>query len=262
MKERCGLLIVFLCLLLTFSCKKEAGTPADLSSIWETYGLGSTVLSGKSLNKNYNYYYDQFDGSQYQYINCGPAVTTMAIKWADSAFSKKPADARNIIPENGDWWYTSDIVSYLRRNQVNSSTVPFTSANGDNVITTSIDNNDLVILCLDMYYASYNPIATQHTNKFYTTNAPRWGHFLLVKGYKRVDKNLYYEIYDPYTDHETYNDNSPKGKDRYYLNSTITAATDAWWKYAIIVAQKGSTVTSSISHQVNSMPEIPVAKGQ
>src|SRR5581483_5302551 len=241
MKDRCRLLIIFLVLLQILACKKEAKTTLGINgSIWEAYGLGSNLVAGKSLNKSYNYYYDQFDGSQYQYINCGPTVATMAIKWADSAFSKKPVDARNIIPENGDWWYTSDITNYLEQNKIRNATVSFTSANADNVITQSIDNNNLVILCLDMYYASYNPVTTQHTNKFYETNAPRWGHFLLVKGYKRVDNNLYYEIYDPYTDHETYSDNTPKGKDRYYLNSTITAATDVWWKYAIVVAPKGS----------------------
>jgi hypothetical protein len=264
MKYKYYLLLMLFCLFQIFSCKKDAKQlPVQpVSSELEAYGLGTHLNAEKSLNKSYSYYFDQFDGSQYQAVNCGPTVTTMVIKWADSTFAKKPVDARNAIPENGGWWYTPDINNYLSTNNINFSTVSFTSSNADDVIRNSIDNNNEVILCLDMYYVVYNPNITQHTNKFYTTNSTGWGHFLLVKGYKEVDQKLYYEIYDPYTDHQTYQDGSPRGKDRYYINTTITAATTPWWPYAIIVARKGQQVTTSSGFRINSLQNIPVAGGK
>ncbi len=262
MKNKHVRLIAFLIFFQLVACKKDQKQVITAPTPWEADGLGTHLTASKSLNKDYSYYFDQFDGSQYQGINCGPTVTTMAIKWADSTFSKLPVDARNTIPASGGWWYTSDINNYLNMNGINHVILSFTPSTADAVIETSIDNNNEVILCLDMYYALYNPDPTQHTNKFYVTTAPNWGHFLLVKGYKQVDGKLYYEIYDPYTDHETYADNTPKGKDRYYLNSTITDATNVWWKYAIVVAPKNQQVVTSNKLQINSIQTIPVARGQ
>jgi hypothetical protein len=270
MKNKIYLPASFVLLLMFYSCKKEAALPPTIAqkpdstaqNVLFIEGLGMQLTAGKSLNKSYDYYFDQFDGSTYQYINCGPAVSSMAIKWADSTFTKTPSDARLTITENGGDWYTSDITAYLSMYQVNSTIVSFTSAGADEVIRNSIDHNNTVILCLDMFYALYNPINYQHTNKFYFTNAPAWGHFLLVKGYKQVDGKLYYEIYDPYTDHNQYNGGLPKGKDRYYLNTTITDATDVWWQYAIVVAPKGQQVTTSTRLQVSSLEHIPLASGR
>jgi hypothetical protein len=230
----------------------------------EVFGLGSNVTAEKSLDKTYNYYFDQFDGSTYQSINCGPAVSTMAIKWADSTFSKKPIDARYTIPENGGWWFVTDISNYLDLDNIDNAWVPFTYANADSVITSTIDHNNLAILCLDMYFATYNSVNSQHTNKFYFTNSVGWGHFLLVKGYKKVDGKLYYDIYDPYSDGRFYLlGNTLKGQDRYYLNSDIKKATAQWWQNAIIVAPKGQKVATVVNLKVNSIGRhIPIASGQ
>ncbi|MBS1525279.1 MAG: hypothetical protein JST19_06510 [Bacteroidetes bacterium] len=254
-------------LLILFSCKKEKTAPANInvstSSQLEVYGLGTTETADRSLDKSYDFYFDQFDGTVYQSINCGPAVATMAVKWADPSFNKKPADARIAISEKGGWWLTSDIGSYLDRNGISHTTVSFNTVNANQVIEHSIDNGQVIILCLDMYYAQYNPINTEHTNKFYATKAKGWGHFLLVKGYVKVDSKTYYDIYDPYSDHETYADNTLKGKDRYYLDTDITAATDRWWQYAILVAPKGKKVIASAGLQINSIQQnIPAAKGR
>ncbi|HVW13712.1 MAG TPA: hypothetical protein VHB54_07825 [Mucilaginibacter sp.] len=266
MRLKRHMLFSFMAFSMLFSCKKEKTAPANInvntSSQLEVYGLGNKETANKSLDKSYDFYFDQFDGSAFQSINCGPAVTTMAIKWADPSFTKKPADARIAISEKGGWWLTSDIGRYLDRNDINHTTVSFTATNSDQVIEHGIDDNEVVILCLDMYYAQYNPVNTEHTNKFYPTKTKEWGHFLLVKGYVKVDGKTYYDIYDPYSDHETYADNTLKGKDRYYLDTDITAATGRWWQYAILVAPKGKQVTASSDLQVNSIQNIPVAKGR
>ena len=51
----------------------------DVQKEWPYFGIAGDVTASKSLNKNYNFYFDQFDGSTLQAINCGPTVTTMAI---------------------------------------------------------------------------------------------------------------------------------------------------------------------------------------
>jgi hypothetical protein len=273
LKNKYALLLIIVILFQVVACKKDAKIlPLQSSSLQpppeftseelQSYGLGTNLTAAKSLNKSYDYYFDQFDGSQCQSINCGPAVTTMAIKWADSTYTKDPVDARNAIPENGGWWLTTDVPKYLAMNNINSTVVSFTPSNSDDVIKNSIDNNNLVILCVDMYYALYNPVSTQHTNKFYTTNQTGWGHFLLVKGYVEVDGKLYYEIYDPNTDHTTYSDNSPKGKNRYYLDSTISLASNNWWPYAIVVSAKGQQNVASSRLATNSLEKISVASGK
>src|ERR1700743_1967005 len=86
----------------------------DVQTDLAYFGLTGAIVSEKSLNKSYNFYLDQFDGSTYQNINCGPAVTTMSVKWADSTFKGTPASARQTIPAKGGWWYTTDVQNYLQ----------------------------------------------------------------------------------------------------------------------------------------------------
>jgi hypothetical protein len=228
------------------------------------FGVTGSVVAEKSLNKDYNFYFDQFDGSEFQSINCGPAVTTMALKWADSTSVSKPADARGVYPEHGGYWYTSDVQNYLFSKGINS--IIDTLDNLDNVVKTNINNNNLLILCLDMHYPPYNNILYQHTDKFYRTDEPIWGHFLLVKGYKQTTTNFYLEIYDPYSDTATYSvitKGQLKGLDRYYSSAGIKVATDVWWPYTIVVAPKGQQVITSTKLRVNSIHKpVPVAYGR
>ncbi|WP_295669765.1 hypothetical protein, partial [uncultured Mucilaginibacter sp.] len=102
------------------SADKQKATAFQLiiQTEMEYFGFSDTITTGKSQNKGYNFYLDQFDGSRFQSVNCGPAVTTMAIKWADSTFSKTPVEARSIYEPKGGWWYTSDVVSYLKLNEI------------------------------------------------------------------------------------------------------------------------------------------------
>lgn len=232
----------------------------------EYFGFPGTITMGKSLNKGYNFYRDQFDGSRFQFVNCGPAVTTMAIKWADSTFFKTPADARNIYEPKGGWWFTSDVQSYLKLNNINFTVD--TLQNIDSLVKTNIDKNNLLIICLDMFYIPYNTTDYQHISKFYPTDASGWGHFLLAKGYKQTGGNFYIETYDPYSQGEHYpgfDYIQLKGLDRYYLDKDITMATKNWWPYVITVAQKGHESEDSNNLRENSIwreKPIPVASGQ
>jgi len=228
------------------------------------FGVGGNILIHKSLNKNYSFYYDQWDGSTYASINCGPTSSTMAIKWADSTFSKKPVDARDNIPEGGGWWSTGDISTYLSENGI-KSTVD-TLGNLDSLVKRTIDNNNVLILCLDMFYVPYNENFDEHVQKFYHTNAQGWGHFILIKGYVQLTNDFYLEAYDPYSEGMTYSVatiGQPKGKDRYYRADDIKIATNIWWPYAIIAAPKGQSVVAAAPLLKTKLHKpVPIAMGR
>lgn len=232
----------------------------------ECFGFTGIDITGKSLNKSYNFYLDQFDGSRFQSVNCGPAVTTMAIKWADSTFSKTPVYARSIYEPKGGWWFTSDVQSYLELNDINSAID--TLQNIDSLVKMNIDKNNVLIICLDMSYVPYNTTDYQHISKFYPTDGRGWGHFLLTKGYKQNGNNFYLEIYDPYSQGEHYpgfDKAQLKGKDRYYLDKDINMAAKNWWPYVIIIAKKGHELDDTNDFRENSISRkktIPVASGQ
>lgn len=215
------------------------------------WGLGTELMQEKSNNANYNYYLDQMNTGTYSSINCGPTVVTMAIKWADETFTKTAEDARNTYRAGGGWWYTSDIINYLNDYNISNTTI---SLNNVNQITTEIDNDHIVILCVDMYFISDEIKDEWHINKFYSTNSEGWGHFILVKGYKVVNNELFFECYDPYSFGNKYSDNTLKGKDRYYLASDIDITTNIWWDYAIVVSSNAiksarGVDVNTISHQ-------------
>ena len=254
-------------LTVTSADKKRSTTfLLDVQTDLYYYGLNGTLLAEKSLNRDYKFYFDQFDGSASQAVNCGPTVSTMAIKWADSTFTKTPADARNTYEPGGGWWSTRNVTDYLTGNGINFTTD--TISNLDSLVQVNINANKVLILCLDMFYVEYNNIPYQHLNKFYTTNAAGWGHFILIKGYKQMSDGFYLEVYDPYSQGMQYYPSviahEPMGEDRFYLDMDIKKATDMWNPYAYIVYPKGQgaqaaqlTINSTRIHK-----PVPVAFGQ
>jgi hypothetical protein len=216
-------------------------TPEDM----QAYGLGSVVTASKSLDRKYNWYIDQGNTGPQSLQNCVPSCVTMAAEWADSTFSKTAADARNTYPEGGGGWYSSDATNYLKLANTSNgmiflgNTVTQTTA----VIENCIDQGDLVILLLDNFQFTYNTNTKQHTGRFYPIFGPN-GHCVLVKGYKRVDNQDYFDVYDPDSLGDTYPlSTALMGQDRYYTNNNIFLGTYFWDSYGIIVAPKGKQIT-------------------
>lgn len=215
----------------------------EKTSVYEKYGMGKFLSKGNSLNRSYSYYFDQFGTGIYQYINCGPTVTTMALRWSDSTYREFPEYARNQIRSEGGWWYTNDIFSFLQQRGVTPGYIPIpTSYSVDQYtlrLKEALDQGYLAVLCLDMHYVRQNPNPDQKTNRFYSADAPGWGHFMLVKGYREVDGKVWLELHDPYSIGMTYTDGKLKGENRYYSPEELKKATDIWWPYFIAVPQKG-----------------------
>ena len=168
----------------------------------------------------------------------------MACKWADSAFTKTPEDARNAYrPEGGDW-YADDITFYLRDNQIPNSTLtlPATTEGTMQVLKRQVDLHQVLILLLDMNAVRYtSDIRFSHADRFYITDSVN-GHFIVIKGYKQVDDEMYFEVYDPGSLSKAYDDGSLMGKDRYYRYEDLFEATKTYWPKAFIIAKKGTAV--------------------
>jgi len=206
------------------------------------YGLGIKINSAHSNNDSYNWYYDQMSTGTYSSVNCGPTSVTMAIKWVKEDFTKTPLDARSTYRSTGGWWYTSDITNYLNMYSITNYIV---SINHIDSIQSQINSGNIIILCLDMYYIRDQEKDKWHIDKFYSTNNQKgWGHFIVVKGYKIVDKTVFYEVYDPNSYGRKYTDGSIKGKDRYYRSTDLNDAVLNWWAYAIVVSK--TTIKSGV----------------
>ena len=224
-----------------------------LSTDFRNWGLGTNLTSAHSNNVNYEWYIDQVNTGPHSYINCGPASATMAIKWSNPNFTKTTEDARNTYLPDGGWWYTSDIMNYLTANNTAFSAYTFNYVSS---LVSMLNNGNIAILCLDMYYVQYRSTPVWwRIDKFYVTESPEWGHFIVVKGYKIVDDTIWFEVYDPWSLNVTYSDGSLKGRDRYYRSEDIMQATGIWWPYMIIIHNadapntKASLDSSTIVHQ-------------
>jgi len=198
------------------------------------WGLGRNLKMEVSNNVDYEWYIDQMNTGIYSYLNCGPTVVTMAIKWTNKDFDKTPEDARNTYNNPIGVWYTKDIINYLHKYAVNNIIIDI--PNSDSLVN-EIDNGNIIILCLDMFYISKAYKEEWRINKFYLADVEGSGHFIVIKGYKVVDEQILYEVYDPNSFGTRYNDNTLKGKDRYYKSKEIDDATNNWWDYAIIVSR-------------------------
>lgn len=199
-----------------------------------SWGLGTTLEKESNSNVDYNWYMDQFNTGPHSNDNCGPTTVTMAIKWFDKEFSSTPAEARE-ASGTGGWWNTHHIINYLNKYSVPNSTIEL---NNSDLLIDELEKGNIIILCLDMYYVRNETNHLWRIDKFYETQLPDWGHFIVLKGYKLVDNQLFFEAYDSGSWNARYGDNSYKGKDRYYRFLDLDKATNVWWDYAIIVSRE------------------------
>jgi len=229
----------------------------DYSLSW---GLGHFINSYGSNDKNYNWYIDQSTSGNFASVNCGPASVTMAIKWADPDFAKTALDARMTYEASGGWWYTNDVDSYLTDNKIKHAIVALTDQ-ADNtaaILKRQLINQQIIILCLDMNRVRATADTLYRTDKFYATT-PAWGHFIVLKGYKITDGELYFEAYDPYSFGRKNDDNTLKGMNRYYRFEDLAAACLQWWNYAFVIAKKGGTLSLDAESRKLNPAHVPAA---
>jgi hypothetical protein len=229
----------------------------DYSLSW---GLGHFINSYASNDRNYNWYIDQSTSGNFASVNCGPASVTMAIKWADPDFTKTALDARMTYEVSGGWWFTNDIDSYLTDNHITHAIVALTDQADSTaaILKRQLMNQQIIILCLDMNHVRAATDTLYRTDKFYATT-PDWGHFIVLKGYKITDGELFFEAYDPYSFGQKNDDNSLKGMNRYYRFEDLAAACLPWWNFAFVIAKKGVTLSLDAVNRKLNPAHVPVA---
>jgi hypothetical protein len=197
------------------------------------WGLGAAQTAYVHTDRPYDWYIDQADTGACANNNCGPSCVTMGIKWYNPAFNKTVADARNTYFRDGGWWYTSDVINYLRLYGVPSTTSAFT---GTNQLMGVLSQTNLVILCLNTAYLMQNAATEYRVGRFYDFAS---GHFLVVKGWRKVGSALFFEVYDPNNWHAAYADRTPKGRNRHLPAAELADAIANWWNYLIVIPPPG-----------------------
>lgn len=205
------------------------------SSTLKSWGLGISQSEYVSNNRPYSWYIDQGSTGVDSNSNCGPSSTTMALKWYNSDFTKTAIDARNTYPENDGWWTTSDVTNYL---DLYSTKYSVLNNTGENLLKYKLKQGNIVVLCIDTSYISYNNNSEQRVGRFYDYKG---GHFIVVKGYRVVDGKTYFETYDPNNWNAHYKDGQEKGQDRYYSSQELMNAMSNWWNYLIVVNNNSSS---------------------
>jgi len=230
------------------------------TSVTLPWGLGEFQLESGFSNKAYSWYIDQKSTGTYASANCGPTATTMTAKWSDPAYSKTSMDARAAYRSNGGWWYTPDIHSWMLDNNIPHRFIALSvnASSTQALLKEKIDSGKIAILCVDMDKVRNGPTDERRIDKFYNTT-PDWGHFIVVKGYRKVNSEFFFELYDPNSWGAKYTTGEFKGLDRYYRTQDIYAATSIWWNYAIVISQKGA---KSEMITVQDISAFPVAWGR
>jgi hypothetical protein len=113
-------------------------------------------------------------------------------------------------------------------------------------------------LLLDISYVRSGPADDRRVDRYYSSSKGR-GHFIVVKGYRKVGGEVFFEIYDPWCWGAIYSTGELKGKNRYYREEDIYAATSVWWNNAIIISQKG---LKSEPFKIQDISAFPVAWGR
>jgi len=201
------------------------------------WGLGLFLKKSVSNNRDYEWYLDQETTGIYSLVNCGPTSATMAIKWADSTFSKTPEDARSEIDPNGQEWADSDLNKYLAQSNVPYIHIvlgPSEDSTRD-ILAGQLDSGRIIIILLNMSHIRMNTSGINTRVDSYGTGT---GHYIIVKGYRQLDNEFYFEVYNPAGFGLTYPDGTPLGKNRYYRFEDIYNACITWGNEGWVVSSK------------------------
>lgn len=210
-------------------------------------GMGNFLTDSYSDNGVGNFYVPQFNTGAFSQVNCGPAVTLMALRWIDPTYAGTVEEIRTEVPVNQytgtELWYPNDVHDYIARqfngkNQ-NSHQIKWRHQNGvwvgwygftgdtwgqddyfvrwskfhlvrGSILILSINSSVITEqLKLDKGYRA---------NKHYTGGS---GHFILIKGYKEVNGKLWYEVHDPWDLEMKRDDGSFVAASRYYKAEDI-----------------------------------------
>jgi hypothetical protein len=199
------------------------------SQVW---GLGKTITTYKSNDRDYLWYFDQANSGIHSGNNCGPSSIQMVGTWVDKDFKLSAEDIRKDFRPLGGWWYGEDINGALDKYNI---VYQMKTIEDKYDLMFIIDAGNIAIINNNMDVITRNADENQRTNRFYDYVT---GHYFVVKGYVIIDNKTYFEVYDPNNWGATYTDGTPKGQNRYYEADTLLASILQWYNQAVVIYPK------------------------
>ncbi|MDP2813923.1 MAG: hypothetical protein Q8N92_05690 [Erysipelotrichaceae bacterium] len=246
-KRRSWLMTVLLLILITagfafaLQLNNTPNNPVDLfdhqknlyanAQVW---GLGETITTYKSNDRDYLWYFDQADSGIHSGNNCGPSSIQMVGKRVDKDFKLTAEDIRKDFRPLGGWWYGEDINGSLDKYKI---VYQVKTIEDKYDLMFIIDAGNIAIINNNMDLITRNPNENQRTNRYYDYVT---GHYFVVKGYLTVDNKTFFEVYDPNNWSATYQDGTPKGQNRYYEAETLLASMLQWYNQAVVIYPKAN----------------------
>lgn len=177
-----------------------------------------------SNNKDYDYYYDQRLSGKHHVLNCVPTCTAMILKYLDPNSKDTSESLRNEYEIDGKGWNPDIFLDVLKKRNIKYIAFPHKNAEQtDMMVRRYIKNGYIAMFFSDMhkiYGVRNNPskLGKSHNDPEVVR------HTYIVKGYKYVDNELYYEIYDPDSGNIKDKSGQPIGKNRYYKASEVISS--------------------------------------
>lgn len=229
----------------------------DFTKQW---GLGGFLKRECSNDRTYDWYIDQSQTGRFSDYNCAPSCVVMASHWQDPYCTLTVEDARALYHPSGGGWFTSDITRCLDDFDTEHSVMALSDYR-DSTVNTLIENleeGNIILMAIDVHYLEEAVNPEERVDKYYETIKLGTGHCIVLKGYKEVDGQVFFEVYDPIGYDYVYGDGSYKGKNRYYKSDDIYTAAFASWNYAFVVLGRNNMKKSHESVNIEEIPDILV----
>ena len=224
----------------TYTVKSRWHVTVTNNDYTAQYGMGNFLTEWWSNDGQGSFYFPQQGSGEFSNRNCGPACAAMVMKWYNPSFTGTVEDARNYARtswvDGGVDWYPRDIYNYLWDNgATNIYWWNFWGASYEGFVWTIIDKlrlGDLCVVCLNNADITEQQALSKgyHTNRYYPGGS---GHFLVIKGYRIVNDEIWFQVHDPWSTGDTYPDGKLLGEDRFYLAYDVAYCID--WNYWTIV---------------------------
>lgn len=228
----------------TFRIESEDGNAVQEWGVYTTnedyiseWGFGGFLSYERSLNRDYEWYIDQSQTGTFSAVNCAPSSMIMAGRWSSENFTYTIDDVRKWINSSGGGYSSLEIDACLDMLGLDHGILDLGDRYEDTrqLMSEQIDSGHVLILCLDVHYLILDEDPAHHVGKYYRTLYLGVGHCIVVKGYKIVDGNYFFEVYDPAGYNFKYQDGSYKGKDRYYPAIDLYTSAFSYWNHAFVV---------------------------
>lgn len=185
----------------------------------DKWGLKGEQTESVSNDRDYDWYIDQYSTGLYGNVNCVPTSVTMALKWVNKDYSGTVEELRNEYVNRYDLqsgWINNYALRALRENGAECFLTEYNLT--EEKLKNYIKEGNIVLTNLNTGAITYNPNSEERVGHRFDGASD---HMLIVKGYKVVDGKLYFELYDPSSAGQKYNDGTYIGVNRYYLGSEL-----------------------------------------